>query len=89
MYRLALLPIAWWGSEMASYEPWAVKTIHLAAAAAPALRCAALAVSFHRGQALQLLEAATLLSLVASAAGAWLFRGSLLRRMAPPRSPSN
>jgi hypothetical protein len=78
-YWLIIVPVAWWGAELAGYTPWAVRFLQPAAFGASLTGLAVLALSLQRPGASGLMFGAAVGSLVLSAAGVLRFRSSMLR----------
>ena len=85
LYWAVLLPVAWSGAELASFEPRPVRHLAAVTVAAPLVAAAPAAVALAQGRDATLWLIATALAIAAAVGSRLAWRRSLLRLEGPSR----
>ncbi|MFV0623079.1 hypothetical protein ACBY01_03580 [Sphingomonas sp. ac-8] len=85
LYWLLIVPVAWWISELAGYEPWAVRSWKVVLALLCGVNAACFARSVVRGEVMVLEIVSFALVQCCAAASMIAYRGSLVAREGPAR----
>ena len=85
LYWAILLPVAWWGTAISSFSPWAARTMRPAAVVIPLVCVAILFVVIRSGGAFVLTLVALLIAVAGSGICLLFLPRSLLQREGPDR----
>ena len=85
LYWLILVPVAWWVSSLAAFEPGAVRSWRTVLIVVGIAATACLAMAITSGQDVMLTVIAFLVTMTSAAGSLFLRRGSLVAREGPAR----
>jgi hypothetical protein len=85
IYWIVLMPVAWWVSSLAAYEPWAVRIWKPSLIILCAIHGICLAVAISGNQDVMLTACSFVLTIACAAAGMVALRGSMVAREGPAR----